>query len=119
MARLDVLGVGEALRLLPRLLAELRAIHEAVVELNEEVRLMRQGVERIRTETQLVGEAVAPLDGRLDEVAGAITRLEPQIAEVSDAIHPLRRATGLITRRNAREGNGRPAAERAAERDGA
>ncbi|GEM_PF-4516567 len=109
MAPFDLGVVRDAVSLLPRLLQELRAIHQAVEELNAEVRLMREGVERIHAETRVVGEAVSPLDERLNEVGVAVARLEPKIAEVSDAIHPLRRATGLLTRRNSRDANGRAA----------
>lgn len=114
--RLDLAPIRDALGILPGLLRELRAIRETAVRLHEEVRLMRQAVERVEARTGAVHAAVEPLDGRLDEVADAVGRLEPQLIEVSDAIHPLRRATGLLTRRGPREGNG-SAGERRARTD--
>lgn len=104
--RVDLGPIRDALGVLPGLLKELRAIRETVAQLNDEVRLMRQAVERVEGETGAVRAAVDPLDARLDQVAGAVGRLEPRLVEVSDAIHPLRRATGLLTRRGPREGNG-------------
>jgi hypothetical protein len=115
--RLDLGPIRDALGILPSVLKELRAIRETAAQLGEEVRLMRQAVERVEAQTGAVRTAVDPLDRRLDEVAGAVGRLEPRLIEVSDAIHPLRRATGLLTRRGPREGNGTAAERREAAAD--
>ena len=98
-------SIGETMRtirdsvsLLPEVAETLGEIQAGVQRMGDEVHLMRVGVDDLRVEVRGVQTAVEPLSDHLDLVAAGIARLEPKLDEMSLAIHPLRRATGRLTR---------------------
>jgi hypothetical protein len=68
---------------------------------------MRTGVDDLRVEVKGMRGSVEPMVAHLDIVAARVKALEPRLEEMSLAIHPLRRATGRLTRRR----NGEPEAD--------
>ena len=100
-------SIGETMRtirdsvaLLPAVAETLGRIEEGVRFMGDEVHTMRKGVDSLGVEVRGMRESVEPIVAHLDIVAARIERLEPKLDEVSLAIHPLRRATGRLSRRN-------------------
>jgi hypothetical protein len=79
----DLRTIAEGMRILPGMLAELAAIRARVQTMDDEVRQMRQGVDR--------------LDG---EVVALRESMETELRDVGLAMHPLRRTTRRLRRRN-------------------
>jgi hypothetical protein len=79
----DLRTIADGIRILPDLLGELGAIRARVQTMDDEVRRMRQGVAR--------------LDG---EVVALRESMESELREVGLAMHPLRRTTRRLRRRN-------------------
>jgi hypothetical protein len=79
----DLRTIADGIRILPDLLAELAAIRARVQTMDDEVRRMRQGVDR--------------LDG---EVVAMRESMEAELRDVGLAMHPLRRTTRRLRRRN-------------------
>jgi hypothetical protein len=80
----DLRTIADGIRILPQLLGELAAIRVRVQTMDDEVRQMRQGVDR--------------LDG---EVVAMRESLESELRDVGLAMHPLRRTTRRLRRRDA------------------
>jgi hypothetical protein len=79
----DLRTIADEIRILPGLLRELTAIRARVQTMDDEVRLMRQGV------NHLEGEVVAMRES-----------LESELRDVGLAMHPLRRTTRRLRRRD-------------------
>jgi hypothetical protein len=80
----DLRTIADGIRILPDLLAELASIRARVQTMDDEVRRMRQGVDR------LDGEVVAPRES-----------MESELRDVGLAMHPLRRTSRRLRRRDA------------------
>ena len=72
------------LRVLPDMLAALRAIEHYVTSLDREVRRMRQGVDALNTRVEALGEQAAALNDKID-------RLEQTASGVRADLRPWRR----------------------------
>lgn len=80
----DLRTIADGIRILPDLLAELASIRARVQTMDDEVRRMRQGVDR--------------LDG---EVVALRESMESELRDVGLAMHPLRRTSRRLRRRDA------------------
>lgn len=94
-------SVGEALRFLPELAADLRAIRHNTETMASEVRGMHSAVRRVEHEVQGLRGDVMRLEQRMVEVESGMARLEPHIADVNLAVRPLRRARARLPQRAA------------------
>ena len=72
------------LRVLPDMLAALRAIEHHITSLDREVRQMRQGVDALNTRVELLGQQTAALNDKID-------RLEQTASGVRADLRPWRR----------------------------
>jgi hypothetical protein len=89
----DLRSIARSVSVLPDVGRALGTIQQRVESLDDEVRRMRQAVERID------GDVVAMQDSLKDELSQTregVLRLE---GELSRAVHPLRRVTGRLSRR--------------------
>ena len=77
----------------------LARIEGGVQYMSDEVHRMRTGVDELRVEVKGMRGAVDPMVDHLDLVAARVEALGPRLEDMSLAIHPLRRATGKLTRR--------------------
>lgn len=91
--------MGDVVRILPELAANLRAIRRATESMASEVRGMHTGVRRIELQVVELRDQVARMDGRVLAVEEHMGRLEPHIAEVNLAVRPLRRARARLAQR--------------------
>jgi hypothetical protein len=80
----DLRTIADGIHILPDLLAELASIRARVQTMDDEVRRMRQGVDR--------------LDG---EVVALRESMESELRDVGLAMHPLRRTSRRLRRRDA------------------
>jgi hypothetical protein len=80
----DLRTIADGIRILPELLSELASIRAHVESMEDEVGRMRRGVDR--------------LDG---EVVAMRESMESELRDVGLAVHPLRRTTQRLRRRNA------------------
>jgi hypothetical protein len=79
----DLRTIADGMGILPDLLAQLTAIRGRVQTMDDEVRRMRQGVDRLE------GEVVALRES-----------MESELRDVGLAVHPFRRTTRRLRRRN-------------------
>ena len=89
----DLRSIAHAVSVLPEIGRALGTIQQRVESLDDEVRRMRQAVERID------GDVLAMQDSLKDELSQTregVVRLE---GELGRAVHPLRRVTGRLSRR--------------------
>jgi hypothetical protein len=89
----DLRSIARSVSVLPDVGRALCTIQQRVDSLDDEVRRMRQAVERID------GDVVAMQDSLKDELSQTregVLRLE---GELGRAVHPLRRVTGRLSRR--------------------
>ncbi len=89
----DLRSIARSVSVLPEIGRALGTIQQRVESLDDEVRRMRQAVERID------GDVLAMQDSLKDELSQTregVVRLE---GELGRAVHPLRRVTGRLSRR--------------------
>lgn len=85
----DLRMIADSVRVLPEVARSLSAIQTSVDSMDREVKLMRKGVDR--------------LDGDVLKVVAGVDPLDEKIDDLRRTLHPLSRASALLSRRRREE----------------